>query len=433
MDAVKKPVQKRKNSRSNASLSSPEDSHRRSQILAAAAELFGAAGFRVSLADIADAAGILAGSVYYYFESKEAIIAELCKIYSAALSQIAQDSLLEVKRDEVGSHFDRIVTLAEDIAACAANHRAALLKTIYDYPASSGDEPSTPTTQALMAVGKAMFNILGIAQADGYIRSGIDLPYFTERLCRSMLYSGLGVLQQRAGVREIPRIRCQMLLEGLAVTRQKEAKLDRSKAITAAEKTFLEWDNSHGDDESLHRLRAAARAEFGRQGYETTTIRDVAAAAGMSMGSVYRRITTKDEILEFIMNSFAQNVTSSWDAVLESSSSPVEKLDALMWVNINALSRFPDEFKIQLAWLRQSPPLTTAKLNHFSNNLSHIKTVLAEGEKSGDFRVIGESRDIRANCLFGLTWTTEAMQKGATTREILSRARETVIFGAVTR
>ena len=37
----------------------------------------------------------------------------------------------------------------------------------------------------------------------------------------------------------------------------------------------------------------------------------------------------------------------------ELDSTTVEKLDALSWLNINALDQFPDEFRIQLAWLRQ--------------------------------------------------------------------------------
>ena len=35
-------------------------------------------------------------------------------------------------------------------------------------------------------------------------------------------------------------------------------------------------------------LRAVARAEFGRRGYEATTVRDIAKAAGLSTGTVYR-------------------------------------------------------------------------------------------------------------------------------------------------
>jgi AcrR family transcriptional regulator len=430
---VKKTVQKRKSSRSSTALSHPEDNYRRSRILAASAEIFGAAGFRVSLADIAEAAGILAGSLYHYFESKEAIVAELAKIYSAELQQVATISLAETAQGDAISDFNRIAFLAANIADCAVSHRAALLKTLYEYPADSGDSLVTMTTQAFTAVGKAMYRILREAQASGYLRANVDLGRLADRICRSMLYSAVGVLQQKVSIRESSTIRCRMLLEGVATDRPKDAKLNRSKALAAAEKSIRSWRDIGEGDESLDRLRVAARSEFGRQGYEATTIRDVAAAAGMSMGSVYRRISTKDEILEYIMNSFAANVTSSWDAVIESKSNPVEKLDALIWININALARFPDEFKIQLAWLRQSPPFTTAKLNHLTNNLSHMKAVLAEGEKSGDFQVLGETRDVRTSCLFGLTWSTEAMQRGADMKEVLSLARQTVICGAANR
>ena len=44
--------------------------------------------------------------------------------------------------------------------------------------------------------------------------------------------------------------------------------------------------------------------------------------------------------------------------VLRCDATPIEKLDALSWVNVNALDQFSDEFRIQLAWMRQSPPAT---------------------------------------------------------------------------
>ena len=42
--------------------------------------------------------------------------------------------------------------------------------------------------------------------------------------------------------------------------------------------------------------------------------------------------------------------------MLRSNSSVLEKLDALNWIHTNVLDRFGDEFRIQLAWMRQSPP-----------------------------------------------------------------------------
>ena len=50
---------------------------RRDEILDAAAEVFASSGVRASLKEIADASGILPGSLYHHFESKDAILVEL--------------------------------------------------------------------------------------------------------------------------------------------------------------------------------------------------------------------------------------------------------------------------------------------------------------------------------------------------------------------
>ncbi|HEY9266382.1 MAG TPA: helix-turn-helix domain-containing protein, partial [Mycobacterium sp.] len=58
---------------------------RRTEILQTAASLIATSGLRTSLQEIADAAGILPGSLYHHFESKEAILVELLRRYHADL------------------------------------------------------------------------------------------------------------------------------------------------------------------------------------------------------------------------------------------------------------------------------------------------------------------------------------------------------------
>src|SRR6185312_7242035 len=48
-----------------------DDGTRRTEILQTAAQLIATSGLRTSLQEIADAAGILPGSLYHHFESKE--------------------------------------------------------------------------------------------------------------------------------------------------------------------------------------------------------------------------------------------------------------------------------------------------------------------------------------------------------------------------
>ena len=59
---------------------------RREEILAIAAELFASKGFKnTTVRDIADAAGILSGSLYHHFDSKEAIVDEILSTFQEEL------------------------------------------------------------------------------------------------------------------------------------------------------------------------------------------------------------------------------------------------------------------------------------------------------------------------------------------------------------
>ena len=65
---------------------------RRAEILATAASLIASSGLRTSLQEIADAAGILPGSLYHHFESKEAILVELIRCYQDDLERIGRSA-----------------------------------------------------------------------------------------------------------------------------------------------------------------------------------------------------------------------------------------------------------------------------------------------------------------------------------------------------
>src|SRR5437879_7311526 len=68
------------------------DGARREEILETAAALFASSGVRTPLKEIAAAAGILPGSLYHHFESKEAIIVELVRRYQDDLARVAKEA-----------------------------------------------------------------------------------------------------------------------------------------------------------------------------------------------------------------------------------------------------------------------------------------------------------------------------------------------------
>jgi len=133
------------------------------------------------------------------------------------------------------------------------------------------------------------------------------------------------------------------------------------------------------------------------------------------------------------MRSFTIKARSGWTSVLRSDGSVVEKLDALMWININAVVRFSDEYNIQLAWIRESPPDTANLGASFSARLGDLKSLLAQGTRSGELQVDGPSADIRAWSLFELLWMPENIVGTLGARGALTLARQTTLRGAARR
>ncbi len=405
------------------------DATRRTEILQTANSVIATSGLRTSLQQIADAAGILAGSLYHHFESKEAILVELVRRYHADLDRIGESALERFDRPDPGPVPELITELGCEIAACAVEHRAALQMSFYEGP-SADPELAELTKRPPSKIQAAMLQALRAGRWSGYIRSDLDLPTLADRICQSMLHVGLDVIRHKAGTDELASLKCRMVLEGLAADVPSDAKLDRSDAFAAAEAVIKSWADIEGDtDLKAAHVRDVARAEFGRRGYEMTTIRDIASAAGLGTGTVYRVIGSKDELLMSIMLEFGYKVGGAWADIVQTDSTAIEKLDALSWLNINALDQFPDEFRIQLAWLRHTPPDTANPAWSFTTRIRQMKALLSEGVRAGEIQIDSPSADMLTRCIIGEQWIPENILERIGTRNALILARDTTLRG----
>jgi AcrR family transcriptional regulator len=307
-----------------------------------------------------------------------------------------------------------------------------LLLTLYDPPTGAGEELTELARQMPTAIDGAMLAILRAGKDAGEIRAGIDLTLLADRVCQSMLHIGVGVYHRSRAGRDLAAQKSRVLLHGVAGRAPANKTLDRSKAMRAARDAVALWSDDVEDGRVAH-LRSIARAEFGKRGYEATTIRDIAGAAGLSTGTVYRLFASKDELLLSIMRSYAEHVASAWNAVIASEGTPTERLDALLWVNVNVLDRFGEESKIQMAWLRQSPP-TSANLGlTFGRQVKELASLLDEGIDTGELRLDGDSSKARAMLLYELLLMPENIIRNAGMAGAHALGRETVLRGAASR
>jgi AcrR family transcriptional regulator len=406
---------------------------RRTEILQTAASLIASSGLRTSLQEIADAAGILPGSLYHHFESKEAILVELIRRYQDDLNRVGLEAQAKLDEPDDRPVAEKIIGLGSAIAKCAVQHRAALQMSFYEGP-SADPELIKLTRQRPTAIQEAMLQTLRAGRWSGYIKPDIDLPTLADRICQTMLQVGLDVMRHNSPADQVAGLLCRIMLQGLAAQPPSDAALDRSDAFKAASEVVATWaDDSEANpsDKTAH-VRAVARTEFGRKGYEATTIRDIAAAAGLGTGTVYRVIGSKDELLDSIMRSFGRKVEAGWVGVLRSDATPVEKLDAFSWVHVNALDQFSDEFRIQLAWMRQSPPTADPGWS-YSTRLRQMKSLLSEGIRSGEIQIGAPSIAMLARCVIGVQWIPENILRAVGKRTALVHVRDTVLRGAAVR
>lgn len=409
-----------------------DDGTRRTEILHTAAELIATSGLRTSLQEIAAAAGILPGSLYHHFESKEAILVELLRRYHDDLDRIAQRAVDRLDAPDERTPFERIAELGTAIASCAVAHRAALQMSFYEGP-SAKPELVALAGQRPTAILDAMAQTLRAARWSGYLRSDVDLPVLADRICQTMLQVGLDVVRHNAKTERVATLLCRILLEGIAAGLLPDRQLDRSSAFLAADELVQSWSaearSATEAEDKAGFIRSVARAEFGRRGYEGTTVRDIAAAAGLGTGTVYRLIGSKEELLMSIMQSFGEKVAMGWTNVLAAESTSVEKIDALSWINTNALAHFGDEFRIQLAWMRQSPPNTSDPGWLFTTRVRQMKSLLSEGIKAGEIDIDSPSNEMLARCVICVGWVPENILHDLGARDAQLHVRDTLLRG----
>ena len=119
----------------------PDTRSRREQLLAIAATLFAERGFKnTTVRDIADAAGILSGSLYHHFDSKEAMVDELLdtfqtelwtqydEIEASDLSPKAKlEAIVRASFDAIDHHHSEVAIFQNDAAYLISFERFAYL------------------------------------------------------------------------------------------------------------------------------------------------------------------------------------------------------------------------------------------------------------------------------------------------------------------
>ncbi len=160
-----------------------EKSARRDDVVRLAGQLFAQKGYRATtVREIADAAGILSGSLYHHFDSKESIGDE---ILTRFLDEILADYRAAVATG--GDPRSVLEQIVRSTSKTLAANRAALSMLQNDWSYFNNQPRFGYLRKALREVEQTWISQLEQGVADGAFRPGLD-PALTYRLLRDVLW-----------------------------------------------------------------------------------------------------------------------------------------------------------------------------------------------------------------------------------------------------
>lgn len=362
---------------------------RTDEIRQAAAKLFEARGYSsTTITDIADAAGILPGSLYYHFESKEAVALEIVADFERDAAELASTLSERIEESGAGSARAQLTRTAEAIAELSARNHAALRITAYAAPATATERFHEARESATTSLAQVWERLVGDLVPEASDSQDIGLLRFA--LDNLTLNVSLNVAETaRPG--SVAGLNTAMLLDGIALDVPGDEDLDRSAAMVAARDAIAAWGPSYepAEPNSREHIVAAARVEFARRGFDATTVRDLAEAAQVGMATLYRRVTSKDELLRDILGAYDAHFDAAVRAALTAGGSAVESLDALAFVLISAKRRFRLESEIVKLSNPRTAPAPVALESYWASTgarLRLLESMLERGIREASIR-----------------------------------------------
>ncbi|HEY1464558.1 MAG TPA: TetR/AcrR family transcriptional regulator [Terriglobales bacterium] len=180
-------------------------------------------------------------------------------------------------------------------------------------------------------------------------------------------------------------------------------------------------------------LRTAARL-FQQQGYDATSMNDVAAALKLSKGGLYHHFQSKDEILFNLMD-HAMNITQ--DRVVNAVkgiADPEERLRTLIRLHIGVvLSATDREISVMLHENHPLPPALRKRINGRKKDYVHfVENLIAEVQRTRQSKGNVTSRAAAFALLGMINWIYQWHKpEGALQAENLGKQYTEIFFGGV--
>ena len=136
-------------------------------------------------------------------------------------------------------------------------------------------------------------------------------------------------------------------------------------------------------------ILAAAIQLFSAKGYHATSVRDIAAAVGMSKAGLYSSFSSKENLLEEIYYTIIDGMLERLNEISTSGLDPVEKLrHAVAWQVVGTVEHIPE----MTIYYRERHNLSGLAAERIARKRrayeAMLESIIEEGIAAGDFRPV---------------------------------------------
>jgi AcrR family transcriptional regulator len=177
-------------------------------------------------------------------------------------------------------------------------------------------------------------------------------------------------------------------------------------------------------------LRTAARL-FQQQGYDATSMNDVAAALRLSKGGLYHHFQSKDEILFNLMDHAMEITQERVINPVRAINDPEEALRTLIRLHIEVVLSLRDrEITVMLHENHPLPPALRRRINVRKKDYIHfVENLVAEAQKKRQSKGVVNPRAAAFALLGMINWIYQWYQpEGALRGEDLARQYTEIFF-----
>ncbi len=183
--------------------------------------------------------------------------------------------------------------------------------------------------------------------------------------------------------------------------------------MAVAETDGKRKDNRRG------RILDAAAVEFARSGYSATSVRDIAAAAGILPGSMYYHFASKEDLLAAVHAAGIQRIKERVRAAVETVNDPWGRLEAACAAHVETLHQSKDYGSvIATEFPRRHSPKLRARMIEERDDYENIFRALIDDLPLPD----GTSRKYFRLALIGaMAWSIAWYKPGEDSAEEIAR------------